>query len=84
MIRSIVARLRPCVARSGLLKCSPVSASLSTHDLVRWKHVTSGVQGNRNSKKKAAAKKFIDEDHEENEALKEMSDESPEPDLKDS
>lgn len=87
MIRSLTTRLCPYVIRSetrNFLAFGCKAISLPTHIPVRWKHITSGIQGNRNSKQKAAAKKFISEDEEENEAIKEMNEEHSDVNIHDS
>lgn len=49
-------------------KIVPMSTAFVTNlNFVRTKHVTSGIQGNRNSKQKSLAKRKIDSDEDEEE-----------------
>ena len=53
-------------ARKHILTSSSAAVG-SVIESRRFKHVTSGVQGIRNSKQKANVKKIIEDDEEENE-----------------
>lgn len=62
-LRQIVAQSRDLNRRAAPM--AMVTASVPIFHFVRTKYVVSGIQGNRNSKQNARAKKLIDSDEDD-------------------
>lgn len=87
MIQLLTTRLCHYVIQSethNIISLGWKAVSIKFYNPTRWKHVTSGIQGNRNTKTKPTVKKYTNDDEEENEALRELNEEISDINISDS